>query len=198
MLQSENLRQINQALSTYNAENGLIQLAKIWYRNEWFFLAVKNRGNRTIINKIRKLAYKHYQPEKADIMFLMTSKVFSDEELSECADKLKKATIYKLFAIYNTLSYGKNNPNLIAYRVRNGKTFIKDGERNIPNDINLKMQLVLDEIKSRIDLSGQSFYIPSNVSYGVPTSEKAFIGNVPENTVFELDKPEDDLIVGIH
>ena len=196
--QPEDLDKVNKALSTYNAENGLIPLAKIWYRNEWFFLAVKNNGNRTIINKIRKLAYKHYQPVKTDIMSLMTSKEFSDEELGECAKRLKKVTTYKLFAIYNTLSYSKQNSSLIAYRVRNGKTFIKEAERNIPEDIDKKMQLVLSEIQSRIDLTGQSFYIPAGISYGVPTSEKAFIGNVPENTVIELDKPEDDLILGIH
>lgn len=196
--QPEKLEQINKALSTYNAENGLVPLARIWYRNEWFFLAVKNKGNRTIINKIRKLAYKHYKPAKVDILSLMSSKEFSDEKLKECTEGLKKVTIYKLFALYNTLSYSKLNSNLIAYRVRNGKTFIKDTERNIPADIDNKIKLVLSEIQSRIDLAGKSFYIPHNISYGAPISEKAFIGNVPENTVIELDKPEDDLIVGIH
>lgn len=196
--QPDVLKKINNCLNTYNAENGLVPLAKIWYRNEWFFLTIKNEGNRTIINKIRKLAYKYYKPVKTDIMMQMTSKEFSDEELQVCENRLKKATIYKLFAIFNVLKFSQKNIKLNAYRIRNGKTFIKEADKDTVNDIEKKLELVRSEIKSRVDLNGKKYYIPTNVSYGLPMSEKAYIGNVPENTVIELDKPEDDLIVGIH
>jgi len=45
------------------------------------------------------------------------------------------------------------------------------------------------------NVEGKTFYIPSNVHYALPATEKQFIGNLPSNSYVSVP---DDLIVGVH
>ena len=51
-----------------------------------------------------------------------------------------------------------------------------------------------DSRKSKYSLNGKSFYLPSDVKYALPTSEKMFVGNIPTGTKFLGD----NLAVGIY
>jgi hypothetical protein len=52
----------------------------------------------------------------------------------------------------------------------------------------------MDFMKSKYSLNGKSFYLPSDVKYALPTSEKMFVGNIPTGTKFLGD----NLAVGIY
>ena len=64
------------------------------------------------------------------------------------------------------------------------------------NDIITNIEV---ELASRIKnkLKDKIVYIPENVVYTLPQSEKQFNGNIPEGSYIEVKK-DDDMLVGVH
>jgi hypothetical protein len=58
----------------------------------------------------------------------------------------------------------------------------------------MNYEFILKFIKNNYSLKGKKFYIPENIDYALPTSEKMFVGNIPTGTKFMSKK----LAVGIY
>lgn len=213
----------------YEKDNTLVPLAKIWYRNKPLFLAFKRPGDMArIVNKVRKLAYKYHEPMRNDLLIpKMTTRWFEGEDWDKFRKELSNVTTYKLFALYNLMSFRETNPKSDIYRIRNGKSYLKDyklgateeelnkqkeegiidqklynliqaiNERSADDKAN-KKDCIMGEIKNRINFDGKKFYVPENINYGLPTSEKAYVGSVPDQTKILLPHEDSNLVVGIH
>lgn len=166
---------------------GLERLAEIFNRFKPLFLAYKSKSPKTI-NKISKLSKIHHKPLVSNPLNNATHIVLDENDLHW----LDNATPFALFKALSACYLRMYGQDTFVYRVRNGKSWVKTGKNSSVNEMNF--EFILTYLKSRFDLSGKSFYFPENVEFGLPTSEKMFVGNIPTGTQFSGEK----LAVGIY
>ena len=145
------------------------------------------KDTRTIINRANKLSKKKKNriPRGESVLDHLENTNFSLNAIKNAA---AKATTFKIVKALNSLKV--DQPKL--YRIRNGKTWLAMENKIRVDDIK---NILLDEIKSRLNWSDKVFYIPEGVDYVVPTSEKTFVGYMPYLSTFEFKG--EDAIVGV-
>ena len=169
-----------------------------------------------LCNRLDKYADKHKKildtPQTERLGHII--KLFRTEESIKLKDitlmylkqDIDKVNVFKLVKIYNYLLEKLYQPDLLNYRIRNGNIYIT--EKNLNNNLNnLQVDVVndiLNMVFTRIiellkpKLQNKTVYIPENIDYAVPTSEKQFMGNVPINTILDLSTTDKNLVVSIH
>lgn len=173
---------------SYLFENfGLERLAEIFNRFKPLFLAYKGRASKTI-NKISKLSKTYHKPLVSNPLNDATNTLLDENDLPW----LNNATPFALFKALSACYLRMYGQDTFVYRIRNGKSWVKTGKNNSVNEMNF--EYILTYLKSRFDLSGKTFYFPEDVEFGLPTSEKMFVGNIPTGTRFSGEK----LAVGIY
>lgn len=178
-------------------------LASIFYRFKPLFLAMKTISrNKAFFNRLRKQANHFHKPLKPDYFNDITRQIKKSEiNFAELETNLEKATIFRkirlAYALKFRLHARKINP--IVYKIRNGSGWATefDWPSEYSRDTNHALVTVLKSIVESISrkVSGKTFYIPENVNYTLPATEKQFVGNLPNGSYVTV--PE-DLIVGIH
>lgn len=166
---------------------GLEKLASIFNRFKPLFLAFKPQCGKTI-NKIAKLSKKYHKPLVINPLNIVTSARLTNNDIHW----LDNATPFALFKALSACYLRNKGQDSFVYRIRNGKSFTKENETNPVAKENYKF--ILDYLKSRFDLSGKKIYLPEDIKFALPTSEKMFVGNVPTGTKFYGKK----LAVGIY
>ncbi|WP_210149802.1 hypothetical protein [Chryseobacterium scophthalmum] len=173
---------------TYLFENfGLEKMAEIFNRFKPLFLAYKNRAPKTI-NKISKLSKIHHQPLISNPLNNATNILLENSDLHWLENATPFALFKALSACYSRM-YGQNT---FVYRIRNGKSWTKKGTATSVNELNY--DFILNYLKSKYNLSEKKFYFPKDVAFGLPTSEKMFVGNIPTGTRFYGER----LAIGIY
>lgn len=173
---------------TYLFENfGLEKMAEIFNRFKPLFLAYKNRAPKTI-NKISKLSKVYHQPLISNPLNNATNILLENSDLNWLENATPFALFKALSACYSRM-YGQNT---FVYRIRNGKSWTKRGTATSVNELNY--DFILNYLKSKYNLSEKKFYFPKDVAFGLPTSEKMFVGNIPTGTRFYGER----LAVGIY
>jgi len=155
---------------------GLEELSSIFNRYKVLFLAYKNKCPSTI-NKLSKLSKTNHKPSSKNSLNLVTSEVLTNDDLQA----MNKATPFVLFRALNSCITRFRGQNSFVYRIRNGKSWVK--ETPVNKDVcasNIKF--ILDYLLERYDFSGKVIYIPEEIEYALPISEKNFVGNIPTGT----------------
>ena len=195
-------------------ERAYIRLSSIFLRNKMLFLALKvpkrlhNKYPEKIfkintwINKIRKLADENHKPLQKDVLDLLTQNIDIENEKEEILKALELVNVFREVRVLNGISYRLFGTNKIVYKVRNGLSYATKLEANTPDYINrlqARYDVVREHLVQRVakSVKDKKIYIPDNVSYTVPSSEKQFNGNFPEGSYLEVPR-ESDLIYGIH
>lgn len=81
------------------------------------------------------------------------------------------------------------------YKIRNGKAFATEMKFDNIRGAEEVYNIILKSISSDLrHLKGKEFYIPANLTYALPATEKQFTGNVPSGTYITVGK---DMIFGI-
>lgn len=178
--------------STYNPQKqfndfGLIKLAEIFNRFKPLFLAFKNKCPQTI-NKISKLSKTYHKPLVVNKLNTVTSELLTKKDIHW----LDNATPFAIFKALQACYSRMNGQNTFIYRIRNGKSWVKTKGINSVNQKNYNF--ILDYLKNKIDFTDKKFYLPKDIEYTLPTSEKMFVGNIPTGTKFHGEK----LAVGIY
>lgn len=193
--------------------NGYEVLAKIFLRYKDLFLALKRKDIRTkyakeinkMVNRISKLSKTHHEPMDISTLDRLTSltdeTIFGLVEDSILKD-LDNITIFREIRILNALAIRVNGTESLVYRIRNGKTFVKDNaDKTDTQKLNLKKiyDKVYKHLINRVGklLEGKKVYIPELFNYAAPTSEKQFIGNIPEGSYVEIPR-SGNMVTGIH
>lgn len=166
---------------------GLERLAECFNRFKPLFLAYKSKCPRTI-NRIAKLSKTHHKPMVANPLNLATHRELTD------ADRhwLDNATPYALFKALSACWSRDNGQDTFAYKIRNGKSWVAKSKPGSVSGSN--KQFILEYLKGRCSLTGKKVYIPEDIVFALPTSEKMFVGNIPAGTKFSGKK----LAVGIY
>lgn len=195
--------------------NGYNKLSSIFLRNKNLFLALKikkqSHENKIeketrievngIINKLRKLAVKNHKPLTKNILDCLTDeKTYVD--LVGLNNLLDDITIFREIRILNGLLYRLNGNNAIVHKIRNGKSFVRTLDDKTSNYIK-RLEVIIDVVKKHLNsrlsekIKGKTIYIPKDITYAAPTSEKQFNGNIPEGSYIEVPR-NDNLIYGIY
>ncbi len=167
---------------------GLEKLAQIFNRFKPLFLAFKKQCPKTI-NKIAKLSKKHHKPLISNPLNEVTQRKLSIEDKKW----LDNATLFALFKALSACYTRKSGQDNFVYRIRNGKSWVM--ENKIRKSINkFNYNFILNYLKDRFNLEGKKVFVPKNIKYALPTSEKMFVGNIPTGTKFYAKK----MAVGIY
>lgn len=161
-------------------EYGLENMAQIFNRFKPLFLAFKTKCPKTI-NKIAKLSKTLHKPMVGNPLNLVTSKLLDNKDVNW----LNNATPFALFKAISACYSRKNGQDNFIYRIRNGKSWVQLDNKAVNIDVcESNFKFLLDYVKNRLNLNGKTIYIPKNVKYALPTSEKMFVGNIPTGTTF--------------
>ena len=176
-------------------------LGSIFFRFKPLFLAMKKiSGNKTYFNNLRRKAPELHKPLSEDYMNSVTYRVKNSYlNLDILQEKLKKTNIFRKIRLAYALTYRLNSPESITYRIRNGRGW--SSKFNWPEGLEgltkETLDIVLNSIVTDINqnVEGKTIYIPKNIHYALPVTEKQFTGNFPTGTCISV---KEDLIVGIH
>lgn len=196
----DNLSALN-LLTKYKNKYGLERLAEIFYRFKPLFLAFKtNKKLRSTINRIRKLANKHHKPMKEDYLNAVTA-IIKHEGLigrTKLNTELDKVNIFRKIRLAYALKFRTNkDADSILYRVRNGKSYATTFEFPKRKKAQEVLDIVLDSIIKDVEVKvkGKKIYVPKNINYTLPATEKQFTGDLPSGTYVSIPK---DMIFGVH
>jgi len=190
-------------LETYT--DGYKNLASIFYRFKPLFLACKRtKMMNKIINKIRRFAKKYHVPMKEDYLNNITSmiknRITIDYEV--LINELAKVNTFRKVRLLEALNYRSNlENNSIIYKIRNGKSYATTLE-NINSSISYKYEfialLIIDNIINDMkkNVEGKNIYIPKDIEYALPSSEKQFFGNIPSGSCINVN--DGDIVFGVH
>lgn len=186
----------------YEKEVGLSKLAEVFYRYRSLWLAFRNNKNLKIsINKIRRLAVKFHKPMPEDYLNEITAKIKLGKEIEETRliDELNRVNIFRKIRLAYALHYRVNDPMpaSILYRIRNGKgysmNFSFPQQKEAKEILDIVVLAITQDIRPRIE--AKKIYIPSNIEYSLPATEKMFTGNFPSGSFVKVPK---DMIFGIY
>lgn len=153
---------------------GLKRLAEIFNRFKPLFLAFKNKGGRTI-NKISKLSKTYHKPMVSNPLNEVTSNKLTEDDLHW----LDNATVYALFKALNACHTRLKGQDTFMYSIRNGKSWVESNDSSNKEVWSHNYHIIMSYLKGRFDLSEKTFFVPDNIDYAIPTSEKQFVGNIP-------------------
>lgn len=176
-------------------------LAEIFYRYKPLFLAMKSiSGNKRFFNRLRKQAVKQHQPLPPDYLNSVTAQIKRGElKLDTLTRKLESASIWRKVRLAYALLFRTVPGNAIVYRIRNGRGWATEFEWSdkLASDTLLAFEVafssVVDSVRQNVD--GQTIYIPSNIHYALPATEKQFTGHFPTGTYISVPQ---DMVCGIH
>ena len=162
-------------------EFGETNLAPVFNRFKPLFLAFKSAhdNNSKVINKISKLSKTLHKPMLSNPV----NQVTFIKLVSEDTHWLNNATVYALFKALSACYSRMKGQDTFAYRIRNGKSWFAENAVNVEVCTH-NYNFILFHLKTRIKGEGKTVFIPNNVVYALPTSEKLFVGNIPTGTKF--------------
>lgn len=178
---------ISRLFDEYAKLYGLERLAEVFYRFKPLFLSFKTNSslNRTI-NRIRKLAVKYHKPLEADYLSNVASKLKEGElDLDILRSELTKVDIFRKLRLAYALNYRLNDTRSILYKIRNGKGYATALPSSMNRDRSA-LDIVMGSIVDGLNLKGKKIYLPDNVEYMLPATEKQFTGNVPTGSYVVL------------
>lgn len=188
------------------------KLSSIFLRNKQLFLGLKVKKEDTaysdikvrmnrIINKLRKMSVYNHKPLPKNILDNLTNKDIS-VNYDDLVKELDKITIFREMRILNGIRYRLFGNDNIVYRIRNGKSYVSTLPGKTFEYISRLEGLnnfIMSHLISRLSdkVKGKTIYIPENVIYAVPTSEKQFFGDIPEGSYIEVPR-NDNIVYGVH
>jgi len=187
-------------LEQYREKYGLSRLAEIFYRFKPLFLAFRsNKSLKVIINKVRKLALTNHKPMVEDYLNTITALIKRGEEIDKAKLKseLKRVNTFRKIRLAYALNFRLTDAGSILYRVRNGKSFATgfkfDGQKEAKGILKIVLKSIAKDIAENV--AGKKVYLPSNIQYALPATEKQFTGYFPSGSYVSVPK---DMIFGVH
>lgn len=184
----------------YSQTHKLENLATIFYRFKPIFLAFRtNRQLKTIINKIRKLATTYHKPMPEDFLNEITAKIKRNEKIDEekLIEELSKVNCFRKIRLAYALNYRMGDVESILYKIRNGKAYAADfnfDNFGVTNNVLATVkEYIINDLKKNI--KGKKIYIPDNIQYALPATEKQFTGQFPSGTCIKLPK---NMVFGVY
>lgn len=166
---------------------GLEKLSEIFNRFKPLFLAFKKKCPKTI-NKIAKLSKEHHKPMVQNPLNSATSRLLTEKDIHW----LDNATVFALFKAISACHTRADGQYAFVYRIRNGKSWTT--ENKISHVAAKNLDFLIEYLGKRFNFTKKKIYIPNEIEFALPTSEKMFVGNIPTGTRFYGEK----MAVGVY
>jgi hypothetical protein len=169
-------------------ENAPKNLASIFFRYKPLFLAMKSIShNKTFFNHLRKNANYMHIPLSTDYLGDITNQIKNNKlDLHTLYEHLENVNIYRKIRLAYALNFRLYCKDSIVYKVRNGRGWTTDfsWDTNANNVVDDALNIVLDSIANDMvdNVYGKVIYIPENIHYTLPATEKQFSGFLPSNS----------------
>lgn len=182
-------------------------LGSIFYRYKPLFLAMKSiSGDKTFFNRLRKQANKLHKPLPEDYLNSITAQIKHGElDMGVLEQRLEGASVFRnirlAYALRVRLNFNTRcrDTHPIVYRIRNGRGWVTetDWPKGLTTTTTQALEIVLGSISRDIrkNVEGKTIYIPPNIHYSLPATEKQFTGHLPTGSFVSVPR---DMIVGIH
>ena len=189
-------------LTKYKERYGLRNLAKIFNRFKPLFLAFKSDHHRinSIINRISKLSKIYHEPMKVDYLNAVTSMIQDRSILmTTLVKELDKANTFRKIRLAYALKYRTKNVSSILYRIRNGKSWATEVNydeytRSMSEDVlAIVIKSIVEDINKHV--GHKKIYLPTDIGYALPATEKQFTGNFPSGSYVTMDN---NMVFGVH
>ena len=187
-------------LRKYESEYGLDRLSEIFYRFKPIFLAMRvSSPLKQMVNKIRRLAVKNHKPMKEDFLNEVTSKLKRGVPINfDVLDReLSRVNVFRRIRLAYSLKYRTTDQESILYRIRNGKGYATEfnfsNHKGAQEVLDIVIKSIADGIKDKV--YGKTIYIPTDISYALPSTEKQFVGYIPSGSYI---KTNENMIFGVH
>lgn len=203
-----------------NKESTIKTISETFLRNKQLWLAFKFHDDtfnsdqvdvgivkfiNKFINKLRKQAIHNHKSVKIAYNLSNVKYEIIASAIDNNYKKLtKNETIYSKIKAYNyiinLLNADNEDFNYKNYRIRNGKTYSIEKQNKKVINVNLYKSLSIklyDDISNMIKqkIGNNKIYIPKNIVYVAPVSEKKFIDGIPELSYIKI---ENSLNIGVH
>lgn len=203
-----------------NKESTIKTISETFLRNKQLWLAFKFHDDtfnsdqvdveivkfiNKFINKLRKQAIHNHKSVKIAYNLSNIKYEIIASAIDNNYKKLtKNETIYSKIKAYNyiisLLNVDNEDFNYKNYRIRNGKTYSIEKQNKKVINVNLYKSLSIklyDDISNTIKqkIGNNKIYIPKNIVYVAPVSEKKFVDGIPELSYIKI---ENSLNIGVH
>lgn len=157
-------------------------LAKVFNRHKRLLIAIKNNGNKTAINRISRLSKDLHVPIIPAINKTFIAKALSDQIRDYAV--LDQISLRDKFKYLNLLEWRRLGRSDDVFVVRNGKAHLEaDRQTYAPEQIDHLKLLVLNSAHKNLHhLKGKRILLDGNVDYGLPSTQKQMLGNLPFGT----------------
>jgi len=110
---------------------------------------------------------------------------------------LEKANTFRKIRLAYALKYRTKPAESILYKIRNGKSYATDFSFPTLPVTSVVYEIVRDAIVDDIgkNVKGKKIYIPENVVYALPATEKQFTGQFPSGSYVSIPR---DMVFGVH
>ena len=203
-----------------NKESTIKTISETFLRNKQLWLAFKFHDDtfnsdqvdveivkfiNKFINKLRKQAIHNHKSVKIAYNLSNIKYEIIASAIDNNYKKLtKNETIYSKIKAYNyiisLLNVDNEDFNYKNYRIRNGKTYSIEKQNKKVINVNLYKSLSIklyDDISNTIKqkIGNNKIYIPKNIVYVAPVSEKKFVDGIPELSYIKI---KNSLNIGVH
>lgn len=195
---TETLNKITKLIENYADNFGLENLAKHFRPNKKLWLIIRKhcKETRPIINEMKRLSEKVHVDHTQYTVLEKDNTDFS---------KLSTYQLIKTFNFVREYRLRAEGKYIRAFKVRNGRTFVKESTHTPDSDKYIKafkIELqITNELRNRYkDTNKKVFLNPeSHVDIKMPTSGKSFTGPYPMfSSVTLSDKTDEPIQVGIY
>ncbi len=188
------LKQHQVEISEIIKKFGLEKLATVFFRYKPLILLMRStKGNKVVINKVKRLAEKNHVPYQKSYV----EQVLSNPALiAKLEGLLPTMNNFKKVKLLETIMVRQKNVSIRPFVIRNGKLFIK--QEKAPNESYYRViyDMVYKSLVASLAKKATTFTISEATNLVFPSSEKSYIGNYPIGTSFNLANA--DAIVGIN
>lgn len=194
----ETLSKITKLIQGYADNFGLENLAKHFRPNKKLWLLIRKhcKDTRPIINKIKRLSETMHVDHTQHTVLEKDNTDFT---------KLSTYQLIKTFNFVREYRLRGEGKYIRAFKVRNGRTFVKESTHRPDNDKYIKAFkteiLITKELMMRYKDTNKKVFInpESHVDIKMPTSGKSFTGPYPMfSSVTLSDKTDEPIQVGIY
>lgn len=186
-------------IAPYIVTFGIEKLAEVFYRYKALFLAMRNTTeNKSIINRLRRLAEVYHKPYKPGFF----EQILSNPDSLDMVDAmLPKLNNFKKVTLLQAIKVRMKKPQSRAFVIRNQKLYLKTGRAaNSSNSMMEYYSKLYDKIYNSLIASlsnkATTITLPENIKLTAPTSEKSFIQNIPLGSYVDLG--DKDCILGVY
>lgn len=194
--------QVVQAVRGANFDKGFFErhklpLAQVFNRHKRLIMAAKNKNTKSIINKISRLSKTAHVPVHEAI-----SKRYLSEAVKDTIDAsvLEKISIRDRFKFLNLLAYKRMGHTMDAFIVRNGKIHVAENRKvwSEKDIIRVETDVLLSLARDLGHLKGKNILLDARVKYGLPTSRKQAVGQLPFGTTVSMGEEAGQISSGIY